>query len=230
MMIHSVWRSAAILAATVVLHVQPVQAQVSVVTGSTSSNNKVINFDQFGPNWQYGPGPTQVGGTISENVVFTSSCVGSVLGGGGSSYGLGDNGGWRLKSSAGLNCDSGYMTFTFGPMVSFVGGFMNYAPGFGPSPFIEALSMSGSVLATYLLNITTPGGNNAGTFFGFQSMTADIAAFRLHNGYVIVDDVTFNRDLAGNGSVVPEPVTMLLLGTGLAGVAAARGRRGSVVV
>ncbi len=201
----------------------PAQGQISVVTGSSSANNKVITFDQFPGDFLWGAGPTQVGGLVGEDVVFTSTFAQAVLGGSTNGYGFDQNGDWVNKSMAGLNIDAGSMTFTFNSgLVSFVGGFLNYArPGAG-DPFIEALSSTGSVLASYALTFSTSGASNTGEFFGFQSLSADIGGFRLNNAYIGVDDLTFNRDAS---NAVPEPMSLLLLGTGLAGLGAARRRR-----
>jgi hypothetical protein len=60
---------------------------------------------------------------------------------------------------------------------------------------------------------------------GFDGVAQSVTFAGVAN-QIAFDDVTFGSTTPGDpGSVVPEPISMVLLGTGLAGVAAARRRR-----
>jgi hypothetical protein len=148
---------------------------------------------------------------------------------GDSGYGLSDNGSWGDFAWVGGECFTLGCTATIdlGGLYSAVGGFMNYAPGFGGTPTIAALAADGTtVLESYDLSadapISTPGGVNDGAFRGISRASADIAYFRISGGYLIMHDLT----LVADPTAVPEPSTMALAGIAIAGLFGWRVRRG----
>jgi hypothetical protein len=219
-------RSAACLGVFLLLAgVAPARAAL-ITSAAELTAPTVVDFNQFTTRVN-GTGPFQVGGTVGENIVFTStgtlSFIGSTTG-----YDLGPNGSWQPSkgpfTGSNFGANPGSMTYTFnsGP-VSGVGGFVNYDPTVPPL-VIEALGAGGVVLESYNINalapISTPGQVNAGAFRGILRPTADVVAFRVSNGDVVLDDLTFTRVAA-----IPEPSTLALMGVGAAGLAIYRWRR-----
>jgi hypothetical protein len=211
----------------------PSTARADLITTGFGANT-VIDFSQFaGIGYNFTFGPDQIGEAVGLDVMFTAnpfvggnSRSGSVLGSG--DYGLGSNGDWRGdKTYSGLDSSSGGMTYTFNfGLVSTVGGFVNYATGYG-TVIIEALNRSGNILESHMLDveapISTPAGLNEGAFRGIQRASADIAAFRVSNAYVVLDDLAFNR----SPGPVPEPATLILFGSGAVALATRKVRRKS---
>jgi hypothetical protein len=201
-------------------------AQADLITIAPGAAT-VIDFNQFGSGYHFTFGPAQIGDAVSLNVTFTgtpqgggNTGQGSLLGSG--PYGLASNGDWDTnKIFSGLDSSRGAMTyfFNFG-LIAAVGGFMNYAPDNGEVS-IEALDAAGHVLESHLLGtvapIFTPGQINDGAFRGISRPVSDIAAFRVSNGYAVLDDLTFSTS-----PQVPEPLTIWLLGTGVLAIARRR--------
>ena len=187
---------------------------------------KVVDFSQFNTPMQ-SPGPVEIGGLVGESITWTASSGLAVIGTS-TNYSFGPNGHWDMGRGGftGTNTSGTSMTYTFnaGP-VSAVGGFINYQPGLPGDVIITALGMGGSVLQTYdvatLAPISTPGAVNAGGFRGIVDSTSDIYAFRVSNGVVALDDLTFARP----NSAVPEPSSAILAGLGMLNAFAAIRRR-----
>lgn len=217
--------------AALALLLLPASGHAALITANTIGNPVVIGFDDFDVPYFFSPGPLQVGNPVGLDVVLTSTTSNTVIGFGG--YGLDENGDWDRGSNpllgghVGLNSDVGSFLFTFnGFTVSAVGGFINYAVTGYTDVVIEALDSSLNVLESYNINqsapISTPGGNDAGAFRGIARATADIAAFRVSNGFVVLDDLTLGD---ATGTVIPEPGTWALSLTALAALAFLRRRR-----
>ncbi len=227
-------------AASLCLLVAGTPARADLVTDAASilAPQNVVDFSQFsGVSTFFGPDfrstPVQIGRSIGENILWSSTDPTSFLGDDGGNpifaYDLSPNGFWddgRAGFSA-LDVVSGTMTYTFRNPVSAVGGFINYSPD--PTTFvtIAALDSNGNILESYeitsLAPISTPGEMDAGAFRGIALSSAVIAAFQVSDSYVALDDLTFSRT-----SSVPEPSTLVLFAaSGLSGIVMLRRKRGA---
>ena len=125
---------------------------------------------------------------------------------------FGGNGSWPAHGAyVGLNSTSGTLTFTFAEAMSFVGGYLNYKTNsYDGAISIAILDESGDVLEDEALqfNFADPSAVGLGLVRGFARDSADIWGFRLSNGYLAIDDLTFGRT---TGNAVPEPGTLALL-------------------
>ena len=115
--------------------------------------------------------------------------------------------------------DTGTMTFAFAEAVSDVGGFINYAPGSGPTATIAVFDTAHQLIESSVVDFATDGVTDSGKFLGFHEDTASIGYFTLSNGYIGLTDLTTDTVAA-----VPEPQTYALMLGGL-GVMAFIARR-----
>jgi len=208
----------------------------AVLVRETNGFGSPISFgfaDQPAGN-SFGAGPQAVGASTGESIVFTSSNAdtdgGAVISAAAPPdddseaeasrhYGLANNGTWETPFSwAGVNSESDYIEFRFDSgMVSAVGAFMNYAPGFG-TPRIAAYDNQGQLLESYNLEtaapISTPDQSNGGDFRGILRHLLEIRSLRLTGAYAVANTITFSRSLTPVPSLsVPGPLPLL----GLAG-------------
>jgi len=202
-----------------------VQTNAAVVTSLPSgiiAPMPAINY--------FGSGPQVFdGGEITWTSTNVISLGGSVFGSG-CCYGFGSNGDWNgaLGPMAGLN--SGFdatgvtdtMTFMLTTPVAGIGGFLNYLPFTSRPTTIAVYDASHSLIESFNLTFLIGGGSasiNTGFFYGFLESSPTIKYFTLTDNFVGIVNLSTQAD------AVPEPATLLLLGSGLALIAVLRRKR-----
>ena len=201
----------------------PALAAVALTSDETGYAGPALDLSAYSNgSYNFTFGPVSLPGGIT----FTAapggggnSGKGSVIGQG--SYGLNTNGLFGGDATyIGVDSGTGFATLTFDDPLSSFGGYWNYAPGEGDSPFIAAYDAMNTLLGSFdlaaLAPISTPGGFNAFMFRGIESDRADIKSIRFGGSYIL---------LAGtpDGST-PQPIPLPATGAmALAGLAALAG-------
>lgn len=212
----------------------PLFCCIALLTGAVAAKAGVINSISGGTTYSmptlndFGPGPQTFSGITWSSTNATGQ-GGSVFGYT-STYNFAANGDWsNFTPMAGLNCATvnvpssslcspgNSMTFALSSPVTAVGGFINYAPGYG-TPVIAVYNSSDTLIEQTTLSFSTGGATNSGMFFGFQESTANIAYFTLSGAYIGITDLTTSNS-------VPEPATLALFAAGLAGLGLAMALR-----
>jgi hypothetical protein len=197
----------------------PAQAALTTDLGAIGSP-LTVTFDDF--DGLSGVGPTQVGASIAQDVVFTASMPSTL---GAFIADLGSNGLWgagKIFAGTGSPAATGFglLHYTFSGKVSkAAGAVLNSFDG--GSILLIAYGASTTILEAHVVDVSTPGGFNEGSFFGITRPSADIRAIAFGGTGLVMDDLTFTTP-------VPEPGTwaMMLAGLVLVGTFVARRRRG----
>lgn len=104
-----------------------------------------------------------------------------------------------------------------------VGAFVNFDPTFSyggglPLPlYIAAYDTSGTLLEDHFVPVWTPGGLNAGSFYGITLASDSIARFEVSGPYAVMDTLTI--------AAVPESGALAMLLAGLGVIGSVAGRR-----
>ena len=123
--------------------------------------------------------------------------------------------GTGINGERGTDANQGWdgsILIQFAGLASKVG--IGIADSSGGPETIFAYDSTMALLESFLV----PNGSNV--YVGFDRLAADIKYFKITGDFFAIDDLQHNASAA-----VPEPATMLLLGCGLAGIAASSRRK-----
>ena len=192
--------------AVLALLVIPAGATVTVGVPGGNLFQPTVNY--------FGPCPVTYGNytwTSTNATTQGGSVYGFNLG-----YGMGLNGFWNgaIGPMAGVNDSfqvygvTDTMTFAFTTPVTWVGGFFNYVPGGSTPTTLAVWDVNGVLIESYDLTFNFNNGSlvNAGEWIRFTE-SIPIGYFTMTDNYV------------GVANPVPEPSSLLLLGTGVLGMA-----------
>jgi len=206
--------------ASVLLAAAPAQAALTSSMGDIGSPN-TITFDDF--DGLIGVGPTQVGASIGQDVVFTASLASTL---GANIADLGSNGIWgagKMFAATGTADDVmpgfGLLHYTFNGKVTKGAGAMLNAFNAGPILMI-AYGADTTILEAHVVQVSTPDGFNEGGFYGIVRNASDIRAIAFGGTGLVMDDFVFTTPVPE-----PEAYALMLAGLGLIGWAARRRNR-----
>ncbi|MBI4686523.1 MAG: PEP-CTERM sorting domain-containing protein [Nitrospirae bacterium] len=116
---------------------------------------------------------------------------------------------WDIQGSLPLSMSDGYFDFNGAYITAAWDGFEWVT--------VEGLRDGSTVYSTLISTSNNPAG--APYWFDFNYLNVDTVLFTPHGYNIVIDNITYNY--AGNqgGGNVPEPATLLLVGSGLVGLA-----------
>lgn len=222
-----------LLAAAVMLGVAVAPARAFLITSAAELPGAMVQTFADAASYDTSMARVQIGSSLGINLGVTGINGPLQFGAPFGAWSLGSNGEWTsainfVGIDAAGDTEGGIypsMMFDFGSQrVQSFGAFMNFDPDFTfgggfPLPlYIAAYDEGGTLLESYELPVFTPGGINAGSFYGITLGSALISRFEVSGPYAVLNELTFSAP-------VPEPSAYALLIAGLLALGYAVRRR-----